>query len=482
MPGFDMVVKNPSGGPNIEGALAEGVRSLAEFAVRTRFEDLPPDVREHARLVLLDTIAVILGGSVEPQVAAMARRWGKKDGGSSRILGYPMRASALNATLVNGTAASWLDFDSGHLPPPGKPLLPAAHPPIHVVPATLAVAEMLKSCGSEVLSALVVGYDTGARIGMASRVRAPIHCHGTHHNVGAAVAAAHLTGVTANVMESAINLAIHLSLMPSFENAYQGGTVRNTYAAVGGVAGILAAKLARAGFTAEHDALGSVYGGIISPWLDRNRLTEKLGQRFEVTRGFIKPYPMCRFGHPALEATEALVRKGGFSPQEIDVVEVHTFDWAASLDDPEPESDLGAKFSVPWAVASMLVKGRAGANEFRNQALDDPDVKAVAAKVKMMEDPAHSAATPMKRPARITLHTRDGRTFTKEVERSGGGPDAPLPLERVKEKFRALADPVIGQENATAAMGLIFRLEEVQDIRELTRFLGNAPLDQNRKN
>ncbi|MFH1124789.1 MAG: MmgE/PrpD family protein [Pseudomonadota bacterium] len=340
---------------------------------------------------------------------------------------------------------------------------------------------MLGSSGAEVLSALVVGYDSGARIGMASRVRAPIHCHGTHHNVGAAVAASRLEGATADVMESAINLAIHLSLMPSFENAYQGGTVRNNYAAVGGVAGILAARLARAGFTAERDALGSVYGGIISPWLDRKRLTDKLGQRFEVTRGFIKPYPMCRFGHPALEATEALVQQGDFPPHEIDGVEVHTFDWAASLDDPEPKTDLGAKFSVPWAVASMLVKGCAGANEFRTQALDDPVVKAVAAKVKMKEDPAHSAATPMKRPARVIVHTRDGRTFQKEVERSGGGPDAPLPLGKIQGKFRSLADPVIGQERGAAALDLIPRLEEVPDIRELTRLLVAAPPEQDRE-
>jgi 2-methylcitrate dehydratase PrpD len=481
MPGSDMVIKDACKGPNLEGGAAGAVRTLAEFAVRTRFEHLPLDVQDHARLVLLDTIGVILGGSVEPQVAAMVRRWGQSRGGSCTIFGYPLRASDLNATLVNGTAAAWLDFDSGHLPPPGKPLLPAAHPPIHVVPATLAVAEMLGASGAEVLSALVVGYDSGARIGLASRVRAAIHCHGTHHNVGAAVAASHLAGVTTDVMESTINLAVHLSLMPSFENAYQGGTVRNSYAAVGGVAGVLAARLAKAGFTPERDALGSVYGGIISPWLDRKRLTDQLGRRFEITRGFIKPYPMCRFGHPALEATEALVQQADFSPHEIDAVEVHTFDWAASLDDPEPKTDLGAKFSVPWAVASMLVKGRAGANEFRTRALDDPVVKAVAGKVKMKEDPAHSAATPVKRPARVVVYTKDGRTFQKEVEGSGGGPDAPLPLARIEEKFRLLVDPVIGEQRGAAAMDMVSRIEEVPDIRELTRLLVPARNEQDRE-
>jgi 2-methylcitrate dehydratase PrpD len=337
---------------------------------------------------------------------------------------------------------------------------------------------MLGSTGADVLSAFVVGYDVGARIGMAARVRAPVHCHGTHHNVGAAVAASRLAGVTTDKMVSTINLAIHLSLMPSFENAYQGGTVRNNYAAVGGVAGILAARLAAVGFTAERDALGSVYGGIISPWLDRSRLTDELGERFEVTRGFIKPYPMCRFGHPAVEATEAIVREDDISPDEIDAVEVHTFDWAANLDDPEPRTDLGAKFSVPWAVASMLVKGRAGADEFRTQALDDPAVRAVAAKVKMMEDPAHSAATPMKRPARVIVHTKDGRTFQKEVEGSKGGPDDPLPLERIQGKFRSIAEPVIGQRCTALAVRRMTHLEDLSDIRDLTKLFASPRSDQ----
>ena len=469
MSGWDVVVKDACKGPNVPGNTTAGVRSLAEFAVHTNLGDLPFDVSEHTRWVLLDTIGVILGGSVEPQVAALARRWCRTEGGPSTIFGYQLSASPLNAALVNGTAAAWLDFDSGHLPPPGKPLLPAAHPPIHVIPATLAVAEMLGSSGTDVLSALVVGYDVGARIGMAARVRAQIHCHGTHHNVGAAVAASRLAGVTTDKMVSTINLAIHLSLMPSFENAYQGGTVRNNYAAVGGVAGILAARLAALGFTAERDALGSVYGGIISPWLDRSRLTDELGERFEVTRGFIKPYPMCRFGHPAVEATEAIVREDDISPDEIDSVEVHTFDWAASLDDPAPTTDLGAKFSVPWAVASMLVRKKAGADEFRTQSLSDPAVKSVAAKVKMMEDPAYSAATPMKRPARVKVHTKDGRTFQKEVEGSKGGPDAPLPLERIQEKFLAMAAPVIGQAQATLAVERVTHLEALSDIRDLTK-------------
>lgn len=448
------------------------IRRLAQYAVELQWEEIPPEVIEHGRRILLDTIGTTLGGSVEPEAAAMARRFGRPDRGPSTLIGHGLHASPLNAALVNGTAACWMDFDSGHRPPPGKPLLPAAHPPIHLIPAALAVAEKEGATGRDLLQALVVGYDAGARIGMSSRVRPEIHCHGTHHNVAAAVAAARLMRYTAEQMTSTIGLAAHLSLMPSFENAYQGGTVRNTYAGVGAAAGILAAELASIGFTPEKDVLSSVYGRVISPWFDPDLLTEDLGKRFEITLGFIKLYPMCRFGHPAIEAALKLIEQfPSLRPDEIGEVELYTFDWAATLNEKDPKTDLAAKFSVPWAVASVLVRGSAGPDEFRTEALKDEDVKKMAAKVAVKEDPRYSAVTPAKRPARIIVKTTGGKVFEAEVERSSGGPDAPLPREKVIEKFRLLADPILSSERARTVVEKVMRLEREPDIRGLTELL-----------
>jgi len=471
MPGYDLVIKGENRGPNVPGVEGGAVSLLADYAVTTRIGDLPPEVIDHARVVLLDTMGVILGGSIEPEVSALAHRLGRQNGGSSTIIGHALWASPLNAALVNGTAGTWLDFDSGHRPPPGKPLLPAAHPPVHLVPATLAVGEAMAASGAEILVALVVGYDAGARIGMASRLRGQIHPHGTHHNVGAAVAAARLKGFDRERMESTIGLAAHLSLMPSFENAYQGRTVRNTYAGVGAAVGILATELAVAGFTPERNAIGSIYGSVVSPWLDPARITEDLGQRFEITQGFIKPYPMCRFGHPAVEAAEALVRRHHILPEEIDTVEVRTFDWAATLDDPAPKTDLGAKFSIPWAVACMLVRKSAAPTDFKEEVLVDTEVSAVAARVTVREDPKYTSMTPAKRPASVTVRTKKGSILSWEVERSAGGPDAPWPMEKVQDKFRSLADALIGPEKALAVVDLVTELHGLSDIRGLTRLL-----------
>ena len=468
MPGYDVVIKSAGRSSRLRPKRESPFARLAGFAVSLKLSDLPGAVARQARFLLLDTVGVILGGSTAPEARTLARRLGRPAGGPCTLLGHPLQTSALNAALVNGTAATWLDFDSGHRPPPGKPLLAAAHPPVHIVPSVLAVGEAANAKGSEILMAFVVAYEVGSRIGMASRVGPKMHPHGTYHNISAAVAAARLTGADPRRMERTISLAMHLMLMPSFENAYQGRTVRNTYAGVGAAAGILASRLAEAGFTPEENVFDAIFGGVISNWCDRSRLVTGLGETYELTQGFVKPYPMCRFGHPAIEAAEGLVRHHSVHPEEIASVEVRTFDLAATCNEPSPQTELAAKFSIPWAVASVLIRKTAGPDDFRGASLEDPDLRRIAACVSVVEDPAFTAMAPARRPAWITVQTRNGQRFQWEVAGSGGGPDAPLTEDRLKGKFRSLADPVIGPRRAEAAVERILHLDERTGAREVT--------------
>ena len=119
----------------------------------------------------------------------------------------------------------------------------------------------------------------------------------------------------------------------------------------------------------------------------------------------------------------------------------------------------------------MLVRKSAGADDFRNKSLSDPLVRSVAAKVRVKEDPLYTAMTPAKRPARVTVKTKQGKVYTSEVERSGGGPDAPLSKEKIQEKFRSLTEPVIGREQTDAVIEKVETIEGVRDIRDLTRLL-----------
>ena len=119
----------------------------------------------------------------------------------------------------------------------------------------------------------------------------------------------------------------------------------------------------------------------------------------------------------------------------------------------------------------MLVRKSAGPQEFKEEALADTEVRAVAARLRVREDPEYTSMTPAKRPASVIVRTKKGGIFSWEVERSAGGPDAPWPLEKVQEKFRSLADPVIGPEKALSVIDAVTELHELSDIREVTRLL-----------
>jgi 2-methylcitrate dehydratase PrpD len=446
-----------------------GIATLAEWAHQTRLDEIPTEVLAVARLVILDTIGVALGGSEAPQVQRLADTVGAVSGPATMI-GSTRRGSAHAAALVNGTANTWLDFDSGHIPPPGEPLLPAGHMPVHVVPAALAVGEALGSTGADVLTAIVVGYDVAARVGISSRLRAPIHPHGTYPAMGAAAAAARLHGLDGARTLQAMAIAMGLTLVPSFENGYQGAFVRNVYAGYGAHVGVLAVHLARAGLTAESDPIATLYGGIVSPWHDPELLIDGLGSRWECTRGYIKPFPSVRYGHPAIEAARSLLA-AGVGGSDIERVLVETYDLPATLVDRDPQTELAAKFSLPWAVASMLVRGSAGPDDFR--AMDDDSVRFVSRVVEVVESPAMTARTPQDRPARITVWS-GGNEYVAEVDRSAGGPDMPMRDADVIAKFSSMANRVLGPAQAAAVISDVLRIESVADVATVVRRLTRA--------
>ena len=424
------------------------IAALARFAAEAQPSG---DAERATRVLLLDTLGVALGGSIAPEVGELARRLDGGPGAPAAIVGRRERMGELASATVNGVAATWLDFDSGHRHPPGVPLLPAHHPAVHLVPAILAVAEAGEASVGDAIAAMFAGFEVAARLGVACRLHAEVHPHGSACAVGAAVAAARMLGTDAAGIERAIGLAAGLTLFPPFSAATAGATVRNVFAGHGARSGVLAARLARTGVTPHRDAIGTVFGRIASPSLDRDALVDGLGEVIEIDRGYFKPFPACRYAHPAIEAAAALRGDEPVVPEAVERIEVHTYALAATLTERAPATELAARFSIPHAVASMLVRGSAGPADFRvGDGLADPDIATLAARTSVIEDPKLTAASPAQRPARIMVALRDGSTRVAAVERSGGGPDAPWDTDDVLRKFLSVASEALDEGQAQA--------------------------------
>ncbi len=430
---------------------------LGRFAADVSFDASPASARRATRELLLDTLGVAIGASTTPEIARLAQRLDRGPGAPAGVIGRPERTGELAAAMLAGIATTWLDFDSGHRHPPGTPLLPAHHPAAHLVPTIVALADTGDRTVEEALGAILAGFEVAARLSVAVRVRESVHPHGGVGTVGAAVAAARLLGIDAEGIARSIGLAAGLALQPPFSSATGGSTVRNAYAGHGAATGILAARLARSGFTSERAVLTTVFGGVISSSVDRTALVAGLGAEFEIERGFFKPFPACRYAHPAIEAAARLNDGTPLSADDIEAVEVRTYALAATLTERAPRTELAAKFSIPHAVASMLVRGSAGVLDFRaGHGLADDAVTSVSARTSVVEEPAMTAVAPGMRPAQVAVTMRDGSTRSATVERSGGGPDAPWTTADVLAKYRSLAAERLGaaraEELATAVL------------------------------
>jgi 2-methylcitrate dehydratase PrpD len=448
--------------PDTPGWLGE----LAAFCAGLRPDAIPAAVTDHAALVLLDTVGVIAAGAQEPEIGRLADRLAALHGaGEAPLIGLGRRAAPAVAALVNGTAGTMLELDEGNQ-------FCRGHPGIHVIPAALAAAQALGRSGRDLLAAIVLGYEVGARIGIAAKLRPSMHPHGTWGVVGAAVAVAWLNRASAAQMAETVNVASTLGLATSRRTMLEGGTVRNAFAGSANLTGLHAWAMVEAGLTGEADGLGTVFGTVIAEDWTPSAMVADLGTRWEIARNYFKRHACCRYNHAALDALERIVAEaGGIDPAAVEGVEIATYVWAAQLAGAEPHNMLAAKFSLPFAIATTLHHGAAGVAAFRDAARLDPAIRALARRVRVTEDPALTAALPARRPAVVTLSLRDGRRFTARAEVNRGDVEAPYGPDALRTKFRELCGPVWGEARSEALRGAIETIAEAPDTAALTAYL-----------
>ncbi len=446
---------------------------ISRFAAELQFEDLPAAVVERAKYVLADTLAVAAAGAAEQEIERLIERVVPADG-PALLLAAGRRADTLNAALINGTAGTFLELDEGNQ-------FARGHPAVHVVPAIVALGEEGGLSGRELILALVIGYEIGARIGIAAKIRMSMHPHGTWGTVGAAVASAKLAGLDAPGMRQIVNVSSSLGLSTSRQTMLQGGTVRNFYSGASNYLGLMALKLVQAGFTGELDGLGTVYGNVISESFEPEAMTAELGKRFEILRNYFKQHACCRYNHSALDALMKIAAElpGGRIPSEaVERVEVQTYSLAAQLCSQTPANMLAAKFSIPFAVATYLRHGHTGVDAFRSHQVQDESVQALARKVTVTENPSLTALMPDKRPSAVRVYLAGGEVLKSETFVNKGDSEDPYSPAELEAKYFALTETLWGRRTAATLWAELMDLENIPDIRRLTdRLVRDRPGD-----
>jgi 2-methylcitrate dehydratase PrpD len=440
-------------------------REAAAFAATMDLGSVPDDALDRATLVVVDSMGAMLGGSTAPYVAAFAE---DSTGGPATVFGTDRAAPATRAALANGSAGTVLELDEGHKYSTG-------HPAMHVLPAVLAVAETEPPGGADgrdgergrhLLASFVAGYEVGARVGIACVPLAPeYHMHGVWGTVGAAAGVARYRGYDADTTLEAMRIGANHALHTRFDAATEGATVRNTYAGMSAMNGILAADQAAAGFTGLDDGLARHLDRLCAEGFDRDAVADALGERWEISRGYFKNHAACRYTHGALDALDAIEARASVDPAAVRSVLVETYPDAARLSDRRPENDLQAKFSIPFAVATRLLHGDSSKASFADGALTDA-AYALAERVSVTAADDLAARVPEARSTRVTIELEDGTGLTEEIRYPRGDERNPWSVEELRAKFRSLSAPVVG-ERAAEELWALARGLPASDPRDL---------------
>ncbi|GAA5237155.1 MmgE/PrpD family protein [Verticiella sediminum] len=453
------------------------LEALSALACNLRWQDCDAQVQQRVRWIVADTVAAMVGGSAEPEMRALSAA--RAVTGRCMMLGIGTGADAESAAMVNGSAGTFLELDEGNR-------FARGHAGVHVIPAALAACETSGADADTFLVAVLAGYEVCSRIAAHSRLRDGVHPHGTWGTLGAAVAAGRIAGIGPQPMARLIGIASSLMTATSKRTMLEGGLVRNVYAGLANRNGLLALQLLQAGFDSELDGLRSLFGAVLSERFDEAALLASLpqgdphgpGTQWHVMHNYFKLHACCRYNHGVLDALDLLAAQQLLpAADEVERIEVTTYDLAAELSDPAPRNTLAAKFSVPFAVATRLVHGNSGVRSFGWEAVRDPRVRSLATRVQLHEDAAMTRSLPQERPARVVLHLRNGATRTAETSFNRGDEASPYTDSELTFKFTDLCMRAWPRTHAERVLVATLALGREVAMADWLRLLRHPPTD-----
>jgi 2-methylcitrate dehydratase PrpD len=443
-------------------AMGQQIEALAAFVAAARWENVPPRVRHHTKLVFLDTLGVILAGAERPEVRELRDRLAVNAGSGAMVYarGWP-DCDPRTAALLNGIAGRAIELCEGLR-------LVSGQAAMQVLPAVLAVAEEAHRSGRDALMALLLGYDVAARLASCFTPRPLAHQNGQVSLLAAAAATARLRGLDATGIARAMRVATTLLLTPSYTNAVAGATALNVAGGMSGFAGALAPDLVLAGFEAQENAIEQSLSELTGQGFAPAGLLDELGATWHITRNYFRLYACCNPIHPALDCLAWALEELRPEPEDIAHIDFATYRFASVMCNPDPPNFFASKYSLPHAAATMAVRGHAGHAALDDSAVHNPVITALRHRVTVQEDPAMSALAPRLRPARVTLTLTDGRSVTRATESHRGDFNQPFAESELRDKFRELSGAALTSAGVTAVEHAVDRAEDWETPAVLT--------------
>jgi len=441
------------------------VNDLGRFVAELSPGRLPADVVSAIELRILDVIGAGIAGCrlgaherLLPLLGTgtQASVWGAG-------LGLPLR----DAALVNSFMAHSTYLEDGSRYTGG-------HPSSVVVPAALALGEMRRASGADVVAAVTAGYEVFLRLGRAiypSTVVRGFQSTAVLGAVSSAAACASLLRLDAEAAKNALAIACNLGV--GLKEALKASDSQPIQVGRSVDGGILAAQFAAQGATGADAIIEEGFLKGFSTTTDGRGIVAGLGTEFRVGETYLKVHAGCRGNHAPIDVAQETLAQHGIAPDRIATMTMHvdTVTYAAEVH--EPRNGDQAQFSIAFSVAVALLEGNASVFQYTDARLAEARVRSLMDRIRVVVDQSLDEGYPDRRGARVEIELTDGRRLEGAIDNARGEPECPLAPAALQKKFVDLARPALGA-NAERACELAGRLSRLEDVSQLTACLRRA--------
>jgi len=434
-------------------------KTLASYIVSSKLDKIPDDVIHEAKRAVLNWVGCAVGGSGEPAVDTAIRALlpfsGKPEAG---VLARPERFDPLYASVINGISGHVYEYDD-------TTPMNYIHPTPPVASALFAYASANATTGREFVHAFLMGFEAESRVGNAvypAHYNAGWHITATAGVFGAAAAVGKLLVLSTQEMIWAMGLA---ATQASGLREMFGSMAKSFHAGHAARNGYLSAVLAKAGFTAGEHAIEGARGfaAVLASEYDLSKIATGLGEDFQIRYNTYKPYPCGIVVQPTIDGCIDLHRDHHPAPDSIKAVRVRVAPLVLDLcNKRDIRRGLDSKYSIYHSAAVGLVRGKAGLQEYTDDAANDPLIKRVRERVSAVADPSITEDQ-----SRIEVDLTNGETLTRFVEESLGNIRRPLSDAQLEDKFRDQSVPRLGRAQVDRLIDLCWRLDELENVNTL---------------
>ncbi len=414
---------------------------LENFILGIKWEELPEEVKVRLKGCFIDLMGALISGSRSSQFETGLRLAQRLYGeGNIPVIGSEKKFNFMGASAAMGHSSNAYDIDDGHN-------LTRTHPGTSFVGAILASAYENDITVKEFLMAMLVAYETSIRSGAAMMEYYDYaHSSGTFGAVGVAAGVARILGFTKEELNNVLSIAdFNAPLVPGIRSV-EYPSMNKDGVPFGVMIGTLAIMESLSGFEGNKNLLEGE---------DYKHYLDDLGENYEVMNLYFKPYPCCRWGHPAIDACVSTMKENGIKAEDVEKVVMKTFNRATRLSKIHPQTPDEAQYNIAYPVATAIVYGTFGIQHVWQENLADPKVLEMMSKLSFETDEKLDAQFPAKRICRAEITDKNGNLYaSKEFEPSGEAHEN-IGLDWLSEKFYRITAPLITKEGQDKVLELI---------------------------